>query len=355
MIKQLLQRQAGVTVFICISCISVAIASPTKLASPTPPIIAHAPALTTPALFINNNTVFPVPDALQPAVLFWYKLFTEHKSDRVIIHDRRNLAVIWHVLELPKDESGTVLFNDSQDLIENTLQKLRTRLKRLASNQKPIDIEDRVILTLAGNNSENLHGAFLKLRTQKGVADRFKEGYAYAIKWHHEIVNILHEEGVPVEVVALPFVESMYNPKACSHAGAAGLWQLMPATARDLGLVVNKNKDERYDVFKATRAAARMLKDNYRMLGSWPLAITAYNYGPYGLKRAIKRIGSRDLMTLIEAYKNDAWGFAAKNFYAEFLAVLQAINNYPSLEINTAYINNSQPVFSEPRFLAQDG
>ena len=64
--------------------------------------------------------------------------------------------------------------------------------------------------------------------------------------------------------------------------------------------------DERLDVIKATRAAARILRQNYRMLGSWPLALTAYNYGPYGLKRAVEHAGTHDLIALIDTYDEAA-------------------------------------------------
>lgn len=109
----------------------------------------------------------------------------------------------------------------------------------------------------------------------------------------------------------------------------------MPATARGLGLKVSRQRDERLDVLKATRAAARMLRQNYRMLGSWPLAITAYNHGPYGVRRAVQAVGSTDLMVLIERYEKSTWGFASKNFYAEFIAALAVVTDAEATESNT--------------------
>ena len=132
--------------------------------------------------------------------------------------------------------------------------------------------------------------------------------------------HVLVEEGVPSEIAALPFVESMFNTGARSYAGAAGIWQLMPATARGLGLKVSRADDERTDVLKATRAAAKMLRKNYQILGTWPLAITAYNHGPNGMRRAVTLVGSTDLVYLIDNYEKSTWGFASKNFYAEFVA-----------------------------------
>jgi membrane-bound lytic murein transglycosylase D len=153
------------------------------------------------------------------------------------------------------------------------------------------------------------------------------------------IEQVLTQEGVPTQVAALPFVESMFNAEARSYAGAVGLWQLMPGTARDLGMKISKQLDERRDILKATRIAARVLQQNYRLLGSWPLAITGYNYGPYGVQHAVTKVGSTDLMALIAAYDNEAWGFAAKNFYAEFLAVLRVLDDVKDSENASRLLN----------------
>ena len=83
--------------------------------------------------------------------------------------------------------------------------------------------------------------------------------------------------------------------------------------------------------------AAELLDENYQVLGNWPLALTAYNYGAGGLARAVAEIQSDNLVELIEHYQNPSWGFAAKNFYAEFLAVLDIAKNldyyFPGLEL----------------------
>ena len=121
----------------------------------------------------------------------------------------------------------------------------------------------------------------------------------------------------------MTFVESMFNTKAHSSAGAAGIWQIMPRTGRELGLKINKKTDERMDVMKATAAAAKLLKRNYKLLKAWPLAVTGYNHGAYGVKRAIRDVGSRDLVDLIDNYKKSTWGFASKNFYAELIAMIR--------------------------------
>jgi membrane-bound lytic murein transglycosylase D len=268
---------------------------------------------------------FPTPEALRPAIRFWKLLFTQHGSDRVVVHDREDLDVVWRVLELPRKDDGSIDEAAADKLVKRAVEDLKQRLARLAADPTPSDEDDRVLLSLAGNSAPRLTGASERLRTQRGVADHFREGFLRSQQWLDGIRGVLAEQGVPTEIAVLPFVESMYNPGARSYAGAVGAWQLMPATARDYGLKVGRDRDDRRDVLKAARAAARLLKQNYRLLGSWPLAITGYNYGPFGLKRVCDRLGTTDLATLIGTEEHAPLGFAARNFYAEFLAAIEAV------------------------------
>ncbi len=276
-----------------------------------------------PALEVSgiDSEAFPLPDALKPAVRFWREIFARHASDRVVVHDRDRLEVIWQVIELPRDEHGDVQEELVSEVVRTTVEELEERLERLQLEPVARDEEDRILLALTGGDASRLAGASSRLRTQRGVADRFREALTRSRAWIDDIRGMLVTEGVPREIAVLPFVESMFNPMARSHAGAVGLWQLMPRTARELGLEVSRARDERLDVTKATRAAARMLRNNHRLLGSWPLALTGYNFGPYGIKRAVAQVGSDCIIDLIGAHESTAWGFAGKNFYAEFLAV----------------------------------
>jgi membrane-bound lytic murein transglycosylase D len=138
--------------------------------------------------------------------------------------------------------------------------------------------------------------------------------------------SVFEQHGLPQELAFLPHVESSFDYKAYSKAGAAGIWQFTRGTGRRY-LRINRYSDERLDPIRATRAAARLMRDNYAVLGNWPLAITSYNHGKYGMMRAKKRHGS-DLSTIINHYRSSHFGFASKNFYAEFLAALSVAKNY---------------------------
>lgn len=106
------------------------------------------------------------------------------------------------------------------------------------------------------------------------------------------LISILREEGVPDFLMAIVLVESRARNEAYSVRGAAGLWQLMPATARDYGLVVSGERDDRYNVPLATRAAARHLRRLFLVFGDWELVLAAYNFGEGRLQRKLASSGT---------------------------------------------------------------
>jgi membrane-bound lytic murein transglycosylase D len=107
-----------------------------------------------------------------------------------------------------------------------------------------------------------------------------------------------------------------------SKAGAAGLWQFIRSTGRRY-LRIDRAVDERLDPYRSTEAAAQLLSYNYRLLGSWPLAITAYNHGAEGMRRAREQVGTDDIVQIVRHYHSPSFGFASRNYYASFIAALR--------------------------------
>jgi membrane-bound lytic murein transglycosylase D len=139
---------------------------------------------------------------------------------------------------------------------------------------------------------------------------------------------------------------------ARSSVGALGIWQFMPRTGRQY-LRMGRGIDERRDPLESSRAAAAYLSEAYDRLGSWPLAITSYNYGQGGMARAVDEVGSSNLVDLIEKYNHPNWGFPPKQFYAEFLAAVEIGTNleryFPGLELDTpAHIKEVEVTRSTP-------
>jgi membrane-bound lytic murein transglycosylase B len=112
------------------------------------------------------------------------------------------------------------------------------------------------------------------------------------------LAPILQEEGIPDEIAALVLVESGGQPTAVSPKGARGIWQFMPDTGRRFGLTINSETDDRLDILKSTRAAARYLRDLREQFGDWSLALAAYDAGEIVVRNAVLRSGSNDFAVL---------------------------------------------------------
>jgi peptidoglycan lytic transglycosylase D len=292
------------------------------------------------------NPLFPKPVALQAKVKFWKQIYSEYGVADFVLHDRDNLAAVYAVVRV----EGATSESRSAVLAQPMIQQLRERyaavLERLAQGIPPADLAgDGARLAQAWGcpcRPEVLRRAAANIRVQQGHRERFQEGLQRARPILAPMLSILKRHNLPEELAALPMVESSFHPGAQSKAGAVGIWQFIESTGRQY-LTITRWHDDRNDPFLATEAAARLLKDNYEALGSWPLAITAYNHGKGGVLAARTAVGSDAIEEIIQRYTGPRFGFASRNFYAEFLAALELIR--PTLMQHT----QSSEIPQQPR------
>jgi membrane-bound lytic murein transglycosylase D len=266
-----------------------------------------------------DQVLLPRPPQLEPDVHFWVRVYTEISTNEGFIHDQHELAVVYETLHFAPDSSA----RERERRVDAERMRYHDMLLRLARGAEPATDEERHVRALWG---EDAHGPRLAaaaddVRFQLGQSDRFRAGLIRSGAWEHHIGEVLSQLGLPSELSALPHVESSFDPTAYSKVGAAGLWQFMRSTGRRF-LRIDGAVDERLDPFRETEAAAQLLAYNYRLLGSWPLAITAYNHGAGGVRHAMDQLGTDDIVRIVRNYHSPSFGFASRNFYVSFLAAL---------------------------------
>jgi len=272
---------------------------------------------------------FPEPVALTPSIAFWKQVYTEHGIGDFVLHDRDNLGVIYDVVRVSEKTSQARAEQLAKPDIERVRGEYRDMLIRLAEGATPDELGagGRKVAEMWGCPCapDSLRRAAENIRVQQGLREKVDEGLRRARGLMPQIVGILRRHDVPPELAALPLVESTFNPAARSKAGAVGLWQFIKSTGKRY-LTITRKRDDRRDPIRATEAAAHLLKNNYNTLGSWPLAIVAYNHGHAGIQAASEAVGSKAIEDIVARYNGPRFGFASKNFYAEFLAALDVVH-----------------------------
>jgi membrane-bound lytic murein transglycosylase D len=258
---------------------------------------------------------------LEDRIEFWKKVYTQYGEDDVIIHDRIRVNLIYGVAR--RDDRMSRV-----DAVYRALDEIRTKLET-TEELSTVATQLRAAIVAAGVpiTSSSLTDLRDNVHTQLGIKERFRSGIIRSGRYLESFQDIFNQTGIPAEIALLPLVESSFENRAFSSAGAAGIWQFTRGTGR-LYMTVSRRVDERLNPDKATRAAARLLRDNYSALGSWPLAITAYNHGRGGMQRARDEVGSSEITRIIDEYKGRLFGYASMNFYAEFLAAVEVYNSY---------------------------
>lgn len=291
---------------------------------------------------------FQVPAKLRPRVEFWKDVFTKYGKQQLVVHHRSFPQVIFGVLDFSTDAetmSPATLAAYKESVSKETVNSLRQELLELVQLGEPrTALQGRIVRAMEflpkGNEK---YKALLDdkelIRTQTGIREKFEKSIERSGKYLPVMERIFTREfGLPKELTRLPFIESSFDYTAYSSVGAAGLWQLMPRTAKALGVGVGKVVDGRRDPIAATRAAAKYLREAYNRLGAWPLAVTSYNHGVGGVLKRISQSGTSDLATMLEHPEERYFGFASSNFFPEFLAAVEIYSRrlqyFPSLRMD---------------------
>jgi membrane-bound lytic murein transglycosylase D len=330
---------------------------------------------------VTHSGAFQIPGELEPAVEFWRKTYTVWRRSEVAFHDDRYMDVIYEVMVLP-GYVGDSLTSEQKEMVSQRRDFWKTQLSVLESKlryNEPLNAADRQIIAKLESSGRQLNivlsSAAERVHSQRGIRERFLQGLEISRRYDRQFRKIFRDAGLPEDLANLPHVESSFQPAAKSSAGAVGMWQFtkgaaqtfMPtghrsanhkpsghrsashkpaghrladhrstghrlASHRSAGhkstghrLAVHR-VDQRLDPFASAIGAARYLSFAYSKLGDWPSAITSYNHGIYGMMRAQDQVG-RDFVRIVETYDGPAFGFASRNYYAQFLAVCEIASN----------------------------
>jgi membrane-bound lytic murein transglycosylase D len=258
---------------------------------------------------VEDNPL-PLLPGLEGAVDFWKQIFTRYGANDVVFVDRNDPQKIFKVLSIEDSAAGR--------------KAIKAEIDAIMESEPSADV-----------------------KAQRGIKERFASGLALSKRYIDQMQRIFREEGLPEEIAYLPLIESSFELGARSTVGAAGMWQFMPSTGKYF-MRIGPMLDERRDPFDSTRAAARLLRQNYNALGNWPLAITAYNHGRDGMLRAVNEVGSSNLVDIIQRYQGSGFGFASKNFYVELLAAIdiarRAEEFFPDLQYHPPLVLEELPL-----------
>lgn len=284
---------------------------------------------------------FDVPKYFESATKFWFSIYSQYTSQQVVVHDKENLDLVYAVLDFePLHSSKINRFAKSKlqaDLALERSKKFKESLSRCHLSEKKLSMEDKQVLESvrkAGikipKSSRAKKKLFKKLssqmRTQTGQRDMVLSGVLRSLPYLPFLEEQFDIFDAPKELLAIAFVESSFNLKARSYAGAAGIWQFMPRTAAYFMPKRNKYIDYRMNPIISTISALHLLKQNKMILKRWDLAIPAYNFGTSHLVKARRKIGKDiTLAKVLKEYEHDAVGFASKNYYAEVLAMARVL------------------------------
>lgn len=278
---------------------------------------------------------FPRYDVIAPNVAFWTRVFGEWSENQSVVHSSEYPNKVFEVLDFRNEalEMNPVQLSRYRAMQENDakarVDKLLKQVHELRNAPEQMNEDQRRVYRLFADvrGDSKFKDAVGSFRCQRGLKERTALALQTSGSYLPEMESIFGSYRLPLQLTRLPLVESSFNVDAYSKVGAAGLWQFIPSSAK-IYMRLNELVDDRRDPWTSTDAAARHLRDDYAALGAWPLALTAYNHGRGGIARGLRETGGSSLPDLIRAYDSKNFGFASRNFYAEFLAASDVERNW---------------------------
>lgn len=285
---------------------------------------------------------FSIPPYFYTSVEFWFLIYTQFESSSIIIHDKNNLSIIYKVLDFnPLKKKGfgkNIFYILQQNLAQEKTREIKNDLNYLALNPEISDDRSKRILLLLTRSGVSIPDKpslrsklFQQLRdnvrTQTGQKDFIREGIVRSMPYQQFLNSYFARQKLPKELLAIPFLESSFNPRAQSKVNALGAWQFMPLISSYFVPSSKSGFDYRFNVGVSSIAASFLMKENFQILKSWDLAVTAYNSGTKHLVKTKKELNKSkvSLEEVIRHSDSKHFGFASKNFYSEFLALVHAL------------------------------
>lgn len=314
---------------------------------------AQSPAVTywSPPDYLSKNTnaigytpyPFEVPQGLEKDVQFWIDVYSKYTTHQGVFHLSGQTDQVLGEIDLTdvyaNQKWSAIRKEKEADLIIRIQKRLIAKRLNLASIRE--------------------------IRLQMGLKDRMQEAIKLSGYYLPMIEKVFQDEHLPLELSRVIFVESSFNIHAGSKVGASGLWQIMPRMGRKFKYI-KPSYDKRNHPYYSTLVAARILKENYQILKSWPLAVTGYNHGVGSMLKIIKKYQSGDIAFLVEnVTAKKSFGFASRNFYATFLAALhveknanlyfaEPIERYPELVQKDFYLKDKMKFEDLSALFAED-
>ncbi len=276
---------------------------------------------------------FRVHDAIKGRVAFWFDVYARFSSQFRIVHDKDNPEIIYGYLDfrpIYRAMPHRLARQRAYKIEERVLKELKERLSEAMEVHKPREpkISDQEKIDIRAlmakfdiDTPEEAARPIRRVRAQTGQRDAYVKGLQRARKLLPPIEQLFREKGLPVALARLPFVESSYNPNAYSKAGAMGMWQFMPDTAKRFD--PKATTWQLVDPIRQSKSAVKMISILHQNFDDWGLAITSYNSGATRVKRIADANGVSNIDDLLKIpLGRGKLGFAGANFYSEFLAAV---------------------------------